>query len=60
MRDKFLTTQQVAAYLRINLFPLYRMIKKSEVPAYKIGGQWRIKKPEIELWLTKNSNQTRV
>ncbi|HBU08782.1 MAG TPA: DNA-binding protein [Candidatus Omnitrophica bacterium] len=60
MRDKFLTTQQVAAYLRINLFTLYRMIKKSEVPAYKIGGQWRIKKSEIELWLTKNSNQTRV
>ena len=60
MRDKFLTVQQTAFYLQINRFTLYRLIKERKIPAYKIGGQWRIKKSEMESWLTMNSNQAHV
>lgn len=51
-----LTLQEVAHYLRINKFTLYRLIVQRKIPAFKVGSQWRFSKNVIEAWLRKNEN----
>ena len=48
-----LTPSAVASILKISQNTLHRMIKKGEIPAVKIGGQWRFSESRFEEWLQK-------
>ncbi|MEE9150503.1 MAG: helix-turn-helix domain-containing protein [Thermoplasmata archaeon] len=37
-------------------FTVYRLVAQRELPAFKVGNQWRFKRKMIEAWLMKNSN----
>ena len=56
MQENLLTTEQVAEYLKIDKFTLYRLVTQGKVPAFKVGSQWRFKRKLIDAWLQKNSN----
>jgi excisionase family DNA binding protein len=56
MQEKLLTAVQVAQYLKIDKFTVYRLVSQKKIPAFKVGNQWRFKKNMIEAWLLKNSN----
>lgn len=56
MQDALLTVDQVAQYLKIDKFTVYRLVAQRELPAFKVGNQWRFKRKMIEAWLMKNSN----
>lgn len=56
MQENLLTTQQVAQYLKVDKFTVYRLVAQKKIPAYRVGNQWRFKKAMIEAWLMKNSN----
>jgi excisionase family DNA binding protein len=56
MQEILLTTEQVARYLKIDRFTVYRLVTQKKIPAFKVGNQWRYKKELIDAWLTKNSN----
>jgi len=56
MQEKLLTTDQVADYLKIDKFTVYRLVTQKKIPAFKVGNQWRFKKKMIEAWLLRNSN----
>ena len=56
MQENLLTTEQVAAYLKIDKFTVYRLVTQKKIPAFKVGNQWRFKKEMIDAWLSKNSN----
>jgi len=56
MLEVLLTTEQVANYLKIDKFTVYRLVAQKELPAFKVGNQWRFKSRMIEAWLIKNSN----
>lgn len=56
MQEILLTTEQVAQYLKIDKFTLYRLVSQKKIPAFKVGNQWRFKKKMIDAWLLKNSN----
>ena len=58
MQENLLTTEQVARYLKIDKFTLYRLVMQKKIPAFKVGNQWRFKKRQIEDWLKQNSNLT--
>lgn len=51
-RTQIMTPKEAAKYLGFHLVTIYRLLKKSEVPATKIGGQWRFKKDVLDKWLT--------
>jgi len=53
-KDKMWTIKDVAEYLQLNEHTVYRMVRKGEIPAYKVAGQWRFKRELIEKWLEKN------
>ena len=53
MDEKLMTVQEVADYLHLNKYTIYRMVKKRTIPAYKVAKQWRFKKSEIDKWIEK-------
>lgn len=56
MQEILLTTAQVARYLKVDKFTIYRLVTQKKLPAFKVGNQWRFKKKMIDRWLIKNSN----
>ena len=56
-RTQIMTPKEAAKYLGFHLVTIYRLLKKGEVPATKIGGQWRFKKDVLDAWLTDRMNQ---
>lgn len=47
---------QVARYLKIDKFTVYRLVSQKKIPAFKVGNQWRFKRKLIDAWLMRNSN----
>jgi excisionase family DNA binding protein len=56
MEKRLLTIQEVAKYLNVDKFTVYRFVRKKKLPAFKVGARWRFKKELIDLWLEANSN----
>jgi excisionase family DNA binding protein len=56
MQENLLTAVQVARYLRVDKFTVYRLVSQKKIPAFKVGSQWRFKKKLVDAWLLKNSN----
>jgi len=56
MQEALMTIEQVAEYLRVDKFTVYRLVTQKKIPAFKVGSQWRFKQNLIEDWLKKNSN----
>lgn len=57
MFDQIMTVKEVADYLKVNERTVYRMAAASQLPAFKVGGSWRFKQAEIELWIKEQHNQ---
>ncbi len=51
-----LTPAEVAKYLRVNKYTIYRLVSEKKLPAIKVGNQLRFKANEIETWLGQNSS----
>ena len=49
--ETFLTTEEVLAYLNVNLRTVYRLIKAGSIPAVRVGRQWRFRKRDLDKWL---------
>ncbi len=56
MQEGLLTASQVARYLKVDKFTVYRLVAQKKLPAFKVGNQWRFKIKMIDSWLIKNSN----
>ncbi len=46
-----MTVDQVAAYLQLSKRTVYNMAAAGDLPAAKVGDQWRFYRPEIDRWL---------
>jgi len=47
-KDEYLTLEEVASLLKVSKRTIYRMVKRKELPAFKIGESWRVSKREFE------------
>jgi excisionase family DNA binding protein len=47
----FLTTEEVLTYLKVNPRTIYRLIRTGELPAVRIGRQWRFRRADLDMWL---------
>ncbi|MBI4488606.1 MAG: helix-turn-helix domain-containing protein [Deltaproteobacteria bacterium] len=56
MPEALLTTEQVARYLKVDKFTIYRLVAQKKIPAFRVGNQWRFKRKILEQWLQKNMN----
>jgi excisionase family DNA binding protein len=49
--EAFLTTEEVLSYLKITPRTIYRLIRSGELPAVRIGRQWRFRREDLDRWL---------
>ena len=56
MQENLLRVDQVARYLKVDKYTVYRLVSQRTIPAVRGGNQWRFKKKMIDAWLLKNSN----
>ncbi len=49
--DNILTLRQAADYLKVGLSTLYALVNQRKIPAFKVGGQWRLRQQTLESWL---------
>jgi excisionase family DNA binding protein len=45
--DDVMTVDEVAAFLRCHRTTIYRLLKRKQIPAFRIGSDWRFMKAEI-------------
>lgn len=51
MPDEILTLPEVAKLLKVAEKTVYTMAQKGEFPAFKVRGQWRFKRADIDAWI---------
>ncbi|MGB6553353.1 MAG: helix-turn-helix domain-containing protein [Candidatus Binataceae bacterium] len=47
---KVLTVNELAEYLRVHRSTIYRLLKKGQLPGFKIGSDWRFNVEVIDDW----------
>ena len=50
-----MTIDEVAAYLNLHPLTVRRLAREGEIPAFKLGRQWRVKRELLERWLEESS-----
>jgi excisionase family DNA binding protein len=51
MADPILTLPEVAVLLKVAEKTVYTMARKGQIPAFKVRGQWRFKRDDIDRWI---------
>lgn len=46
-----LTIKEIAEFLRVHPSTIYRLIKRREMPVFRVGSDWRITQYALEKWL---------
>jgi excisionase family DNA binding protein len=47
---KVLTVSELSEYLRVHRSTIYRLLKKGQLPGFKIGSDWRFNVEAIDQW----------
>jgi excisionase family DNA binding protein len=50
-----LTTEEVAELLKLHPLTVRRLAREGEIPAFKVGRQWRVKKVLLDHWIRERS-----
>jgi excisionase family DNA binding protein len=48
---RLLTLSEAADLLQVSTRTLQRMIRNSQLPAFKVGGQWRLRETQLRQWV---------
>ncbi len=48
---RLLTLPEAAQMLHVSTRTLQRMIRKNDLPAFKVGGQWRVRESQLAQWI---------
>jgi len=51
MPDEILTLPEVAQLLKVAERTVYTMAQRGEIPAFKVRGQWRFKRLDLDQWI---------
>lgn len=51
MPDHLLTADEVAEMLRVSTMTVYRLIRRGELPAVRVGRSYRVRGPDLDAYL---------
>ena len=54
--EHLLTVKEVASLLRVSTQTLYKMLENGEIPAVKVGSQWRFDSDRIKEWISSQAS----
>ena len=52
-----MTVEEIAEYLSLHPLTVRRLARDGEIPAFKVGRQWRVKRALLERWIADRSAQ---
>jgi len=55
--DRLLTVAEVAATMRVSNMTVYRLIKNGDLPALRVGKNYRIRESDVDVFLSDRSVQ---
>ena len=55
--DEVLKIKNIAALLKVGEKTVYSMAQSGELPAFKVRGQWRFSKKDIDDWIEQQKNK---
>lgn len=58
MNDEILTVPEVAKMLKVAEKTVYTMAQRGEIPRFKVRGQWRFRRSDIDLWIEEQTQVT--
>ncbi len=50
--ERWLSLEEIAAYLGIKRDTVYKWINRRNMPAHKVGSLWKFRKEEVDRWVT--------
>jgi excisionase family DNA binding protein len=53
--DRWLSVDEIAAYLGVKRYTIYKWIERKSMPAQKVGSLWKFKRDEIDAWVRTGS-----
>ena len=57
--EEVLKLKDVAALLKVGEKTVYSMAQAGELPAFKVRGQWRFSRKDIDAWIEQQKRTTR-
>jgi excisionase family DNA binding protein len=48
-----MTANEVAEYLRVDRTRIYRLLQRKELPGFKVGTDFRLRRADIDQWILK-------
>jgi excisionase family DNA binding protein len=57
MDDKWLSVDEIAAYLGVKRDTIYKWISRKQLPGHKAGRLWKFRKTEVDNWILNGNNQ---
>src|SRR6266568_1837896 len=58
MTDEILTVPEVAKLLKVADKTVYTMAQNAELPCFKVRGQWRFRREDIDRWIDQQTDRT--
>ena len=58
MKTEIMTIDEVAEYLKLKLKTAYTLVARGDIPGFKVGGQWRFRKSEIDRWIVQQEKKS--
>ena len=56
--EEVLKIKDVAALLKVGEKTVYSMAQMGELPAFKVRGQWRFSRKDIDAWIEQQKHST--
>ena len=53
-KDKIMTLEEVADYLRVKPQTIYSWAQEKKIPAAKLGKEWRFRKTIVDKWFNQH------
>jgi excisionase family DNA binding protein len=50
IRTRLVTVKELSSYLRVHPSTIYRLLKRGEIPGFKLGSDWRFNLEAIDRW----------
>ncbi len=50
-----MTIDEVADFLKLSKITIYKLVKKGEIPGFRVGNSWRFQRDKIELMATQQA-----
>jgi excisionase family DNA binding protein len=54
---KVLTLSEVSDYLNVSPVTIYRLLRRKQIPAFRLAGNWRFNVEDLTLWMEGQSNK---